>query len=78
MHDMKLQLARPQILSTLNSITDCEYVISATDYQKKIDDCKRKIESAKSEEVADEELNSLQKELDEELQREKLLQEELR
>jgi len=78
MHDMKLELAWPQILSTLNIVANCEYVISATDYQKKIDDYKRKIELAKSEVVADEELHSLQKELNEELQRGKSLQEELK
>lgn len=66
---------------SLRSASDSDFnttQIAISDYQKKIDDCKRKIESAKSEVVADEELNSLQKELDEELQREKLLQEELR
>ncbi|KAK9715985.1 hypothetical protein RND81_06G203800 [Saponaria officinalis] len=52
--------------------------ISISDYQKKIDDCKLKIEAAKSEVVADDDIDRLQKEFDEEVKREKLLREELR
>ncbi|KAL7596280.1 hypothetical protein Lser_V15G31013 [Lactuca serriola] len=48
------------------------------DYQKKIDLCKQKTEAAKAEVASDAEIHLLQKELDEELQRETLLQEELR
>lgn len=48
------------------------------EYHKKIDVCKQKIEEAKSEVVADEEIDLLQKELEEELQRESFLKEELR
>lgn len=48
------------------------------DYQKKIDDCKHKIEVARSEAVPNEEIDRLQKELDEELKREQLLREDLR
>ena len=50
----------------------------ATDYQKKIDLCKQKTEAAKAEVASDAEINLLQKDLDDELQRESLLQEELR
>ncbi|KAM7463930.1 hypothetical protein LguiA_032051 [Lonicera macranthoides] len=51
---------------------------SLREYHKKIDVCKQKIEEAKSEVVADEEIDLLQKELEEELQRESFLKEELR
>ncbi|KAI8557121.1 hypothetical protein RHMOL_Rhmol05G0310600 [Rhododendron molle] len=50
----------------------------ASDYQKKIDLRKKKADEAKSEAVADAEMDFLQKELEEELQREHLLREELR
>lgn len=50
----------------------------ASDYQKKIDSSKKKADTAKSEAVADAEMGFLQKELEEELQREHLLREELR
>lgn len=48
------------------------------DYQKKIDDCKHKIEMARSEVVSDEEIERLQKELDVQLKREKQLREDLK
>ncbi|XP_057458924.1 kinetochore protein SPC24 homolog [Lotus japonicus] len=48
------------------------------DYQKKIDAYKRKIEEAGSETVADAELDLLQRELEEELEKERLLKEEFR
>ncbi|KAF7142881.1 hypothetical protein RHSIM_Rhsim05G0223600 [Rhododendron simsii] len=48
------------------------------DYRKKIDLSKKKADEAKSEAVADAEMDFLQKELEEELQREHLLREELR
>lgn len=48
------------------------------DYQEKIDACKRKTEQAKSEVAAGAELEHLQKELKEELERERELKEELR
>lgn len=51
---------------------------SLEDYQKKIDVCKQKTEAAKAEIASDAEINLLQKELDDDLQREALLQEELR
>ena len=49
-----------------------------TDYIKKIDLCKQKTEAARAEVASDAEINLLQKELDEELQKETLLQDELR
>lgn len=50
----------------------------ASDYRKKIDLSKKKADEAKSEAVADAEMDFLQKELEEELKREHLLREELR
>ncbi|XP_074270706.1 kinetochore protein SPC24 homolog [Silene latifolia] len=52
--------------------------IAISDYKKKIDECKLKIETARSEVVGDEDIDRLQKDLDEELKREELLREELR
>lgn len=51
---------------------------SLQDYQKKIDMCKQRTDAAKSEVADDTKLDLLQKELEEELQRESLLREELR
>ena len=48
------------------------------DYEKRIDACKQKTETAKSEVISDEELDLLQKELEEECEKESLLLEELR
>ncbi|WJX76742.1 hypothetical protein P8452_60125 [Trifolium repens] len=48
------------------------------DYQNKIDSHKQKIEDARSETAADAELELLQRELDEELEKERLLKEEFR
>ncbi|XP_065854047.1 kinetochore protein SPC24 homolog [Euphorbia lathyris] len=48
------------------------------DYQKKIDECKQKAEKAKLEVSADDELDPLQKELEQEREKEFLLMEELR
>uniref|UniRef100_A0A5B7AC95 Uncharacterized protein n=1 Tax=Davidia involucrata TaxID=16924 RepID=A0A5B7AC95_DAVIN len=48
------------------------------DYQTNIDACKQKANEAKSEAAGDAEIDFLQKELEEELQRERLLREELR
>ncbi|XP_062003481.1 kinetochore protein SPC24 homolog [Rosa rugosa] len=48
------------------------------DYEKKLDACKKKTEEAKTEAVADEELELLQRELDEGVRQEHLLMEELR
>ncbi|OWM67100.1 hypothetical protein CDL15_Pgr000552 [Punica granatum] len=48
------------------------------DYQRKIDECKEKTEAAKSEVVSDAELDRLQKELEDELEKERLLMENLR
>ncbi|XP_044472705.1 kinetochore protein SPC24 homolog isoform X2 [Mangifera indica] len=55
--------------SVLNSIQD---------YEKKIEVCKQKTERAKSEVAAEAEVDHLQKELEEELEKERALQEELR
>ncbi|XP_006652329.1 kinetochore protein SPC24 homolog [Oryza brachyantha] len=47
-------------------------------YQEKIKSCKEKIEKTKSETIDDDELNALQKEMEEELQDEQRLREDLR
>jgi len=49
-----------------------------SDYQKKIDSHKQKIKHARSETAADADLELLQRELDEELEKERLLKEEFR
>ncbi|XP_010543188.1 PREDICTED: uncharacterized protein LOC104816187 [Tarenaya hassleriana] len=51
---------------------------SIEDCQKKLDACKKKTEDTNSGIVSDYELERIQKELDEELERERLLKEELR
>ncbi|KAG5010045.1 hypothetical protein JHK85_019104 [Glycine max] len=51
---------------------------SLQDYQKKVDTCKQKIEEARSETAADADLDLLQRELEEELEKERLLKEEFR
>jgi hypothetical protein len=48
------------------------------DYQKRIDICKKKTEEAKSEVAADAEIDLLQKELEEEIEKEHLLMDEHR
>lgn len=48
------------------------------DYQEKTDACKQKTERAKSEVAAEAEVDHLQIELEEELEKERALQEELR
>lgn len=55
----------------------CIYIYEA-DYEKKIEVCKQKTERAKSEVAAEAEVDHLQKELEEELEKERALQEELR
>jgi len=49
-----------------------------SDYEKKVDACKQKIEEARSETVADADLDLLQRELEKELEKERLLKEEFR
>ncbi|KAK7294740.1 hypothetical protein RJT34_17635 [Clitoria ternatea] len=49
---------------------------SIQEYQKKIDACKQKIEEVRSETVADADLDLLQRDLDEELEKERLLKED--
>lgn len=52
--------------------------IQAADYQNKIDACKQKTDEAKSEVIADSEIDRLQKELEEEIEREHSFRQELR
>jgi hypothetical protein len=54
------------------------HCLHESDYQNKIDSHKQKIEDARSETAADAELELLQRELDEELEKERLLKEEFR
>jgi hypothetical protein len=54
----------------------CSFCI--TEYQEKIDSCKEKIDKAKVETIADDELNALQSKMQEKLEEEKQLREELR
>ena len=49
-----------------------------SDCEKKVDACKQKIEEARSETVTDAELDLLQRELEEDLEKERLLKEEFR
>ncbi|KAK7339933.1 hypothetical protein VNO77_20620 [Canavalia gladiata] len=51
---------------------------SLQDYERKLDACKQKVEEARSETAADANLDLLQRELDEELEKERLLKEEFR
>ncbi|XP_027929883.1 kinetochore protein SPC24 homolog [Vigna unguiculata] len=51
---------------------------SLQDCEKKVDACKQKIEEARSETVTDAELDLLQRELEEDLEKERLLKEEFR
>lgn len=48
------------------------------DYQKKIDVCKKRTEEAKTEVAADSEIDLLQKELHDEIEKEHFLMDELR
>lgn len=68
-------------LKALRSSADADFneVLSLLqDYENKTEACRQKTEAAKSEVVADEELDLLHKELEEECKRESLLLEELR
>ncbi|KNA06979.1 hypothetical protein SOVF_176160 [Spinacia oleracea] len=70
-----------QLGESIQSSSDSDFnsnQIAISDYQKKIDDCKHKIEMARSEVVSDEEIERLQKELDVQLKREKQLREDLK
>lgn len=60
---------------TYHETDNCLY---ESDYEKKIDECKQKTKQARSEVAADSELDLLQGELEEELEKERLLGEELR
>ncbi|XP_014506523.1 uncharacterized protein LOC106766301 [Vigna radiata var. radiata] len=62
-----------------HGVTDIKaYQINTENCEKKVDACKQKIEEARSETVADAELDLLQRELEEELEKECLLKEEFR
>ncbi|XP_058002984.1 kinetochore protein SPC24 homolog [Hevea brasiliensis] len=66
---------------SLRSSCDVEFNEARTlleDYQRKIDECKQKTEKAKLEVPAESELDCLQKELEAEQEKERLLMEELR
>lgn len=54
----------------------CSFCI--TEYEEKIRSCKQKIDKAKAETIADDELNALQTKMEEKLQEEKQLRQELR
>lgn len=54
------------------------HILNIADYQKRVDECKGKIEKAKAESTADAEQEHLQNELEEKLQSERLLRQELR
>lgn len=56
----------------------CIFPFCKTEYQEKIKSCKEKIEKTKSETIADDELNALQKEMEEKLQDEQRLRQDLR
>lgn len=56
----------------------CWLYLYESDYQNKVDACKQKIEEARSETAADADLDLLQRELEEELEKEHLLKEEFR
>ncbi|KAI3413095.1 uncharacterized protein J3R85_016533 [Psidium guajava] len=51
---------------------------SLLEYQEKIDACKKKTEAARSEAAADVDIEQLEKELQEEIEKERLLMEDLR
>ncbi|KAL6142314.1 hypothetical protein ACLB2K_060597 [Fragaria x ananassa] len=66
---------------SLRSSSDSDFAQARNllrDYERKLEACKKKTAEAKSETVADEELDVLQRELDEGAQQEHLLMEELR
>lgn len=53
-------------------------LLNEADYEKKIEACRKKTEEAKVRTVADDEMDILEKELEEELRKENLLMEEFR
>ncbi|CAO2820148.1 unnamed protein product [Amaranthus hypochondriacus] len=70
-----------ELSKSVKSFSDSDFnatQIAISDYEKKINDCKHKIEVTRSEVVSDEEVDRLQKELDEEVKKEQLLREDLR
>ncbi|CAD6263571.1 unnamed protein product [Miscanthus lutarioriparius] len=68
--------ARRLVSACRSEYDDLELQIK--EYQEKIDSCKEKIDKAKVETIADDELNALQSKMEEKLQEEKQLREELR
>ncbi|GAB2222756.1 hypothetical protein Droror1_Dr00016880 [Drosera rotundifolia] len=77
-NDMKqcVEYSKAVQSSSKNDLSEVQSSIK--DCQNKIDDCKKKIEEARLSVVADEELQQLQNQLDEELNREQTLWEELK
>ncbi|OUZ99158.1 hypothetical protein BVC80_9077g100 [Macleaya cordata] len=67
-----------KLLQSFGEVDSSEVQNSLEVYQKKINNCQQRINVAKSEVVDDSDLDSLQKELEEELKMETSLQEELR
>ncbi|RLM74589.1 uncharacterized protein C2845_PM15G09580 [Panicum miliaceum] len=65
------------LLSACRSDSD-DLQLQMREHQEKIRSCKEKIDKAKSETITDEELNALQKKMEEKLQEEKQLRQELR
>ncbi|PAN38948.2 hypothetical protein PAHAL_7G165100 [Panicum hallii] len=65
------------LLSACRSDSD-DLELQMREHQEKIHSCKEKIDKAKSETITDDELNALQKKMEEKLQEEKQLRQELR
>ncbi|WCJ28000.1 hypothetical protein M5689_009709 [Euphorbia peplus] len=79
--DMNFLIQTRDHFKALRLHCDAGYTDTQTllqDYQKKIDECKKKTEKARLEVSADDELDLLQKELEQERKKECLLMEELR
>ncbi|KAL9254681.1 Kinetochore protein SPC24-like protein, partial [Drosera capensis] len=77
-NDMKQCVKYSKAIQSSSKNDLSEVRSSIKDCQNKIDDCKKKIEEAKLSVVADEELQQLQNQLDEELKREQTLREEFK
>ncbi|RLM65302.1 uncharacterized protein C2845_PM16G08830 [Panicum miliaceum] len=65
------------LLSACRSDSD-DLELQIREHQEKIHSCKEKIDKAKAETITDDELNALQKKMEEKLQEEKQLRQELR
>ncbi|CAJ2670827.1 kinetochore protein SPC24 homolog [Trifolium pratense] len=82
-NDRDLNILSQCLQHTLSVSSTCESDLNEVsslfqDYQNKIDSHNQKIKDARSETAADAELELLQRELDEELEKERLLKEEFR